>query len=356
MRRLSLAGALLLASCAREPPAARDAIVFVHGPHLKAGVQCTKCHALSPDAAARGEGGNAGGAAQRPGLPSEAQCRACHEGPEQGACRYCHSHPEAAATYADREHHIHFDHAARVPQHRDECVRCHGLGQSDKSVLAFEPSVPPMRRCTESCHAQDMPALRCGLCHSDLHRYERREIELIRHPPGFLHRHGAQARLDDALCGQCHEPTFCSDCHTASPNLPLDVLKGSAMGREFIHAADFRARHASEARVDQATCLRCHGVDFCDGCHRDTGIGGGVGRGSPHPPGWLDPLSPRGHAREARRDILTCAGCHDSDAERTCVPCHRVGSIAGNPHPPGFGSGFDRDEQGVCRVCHAGQR
>ena len=54
----------------------------------------------------------------------------------------------------------------------------------------------------------------------------------------------------------------------------------------------------------------------------------------------------------ARRDLLTCVGCHESDATRTCVPCHRVGAGAGNPHPPGFSAGLDPQRHGVCLACH----
>ena len=339
---LALCACALAQGCAPSPPAPRDQIRFAHGPHLLAGVQCTECHAvLALDAPVA--------------MPSEAQCKSCHEKSGEAACGRCHSRPDAAATYAPRRGHIRFDHALHAEQGLDACVDCHGRGVAQASAAAFEPKLPPMQTCTDSCHASAMKDLACGLCHTDLHRYGKDALRLVRHRPGFLHEHGARARSDDGLCAQCHEPTFCSECHTALPSLPMELLHDSEIGRELIHAADFRARHATEARIEQASCLRCHGVSFCDDCHRDTGIGGGVGGASPHPPGWLDAMSPRGHAREARRNILSCAGCHDADAERTCVPCHRVGSLARNPHPPGFGSGFDPSTQGVCRVCHAGQ-
>ncbi len=359
----------VLAACGQTPPRAHDAIKFSHGPHLRTGAQCTSCHdvikPLGAAASAAGipltDGGtaaasdeSAGGSALRKDgkLPSEAKCKQCHQKPEEQRCGFCHTHPEAPASYADVGRGMHYDHQAHAARNQYVCMRCHGLNASDKSVTRFEPRLPPMSTCTQSCHAEDLAALRCAKCHTDLHRYPRSDMRLVRHPPGFLHQHGTRARASDALCGQCHEPSFCSDCHTASPNISAELMAPMDVTREFIHAADFRARHASEARLEQATCLRCHGPSFCDGCHRASGVGGGVGQGSPHPPGWLDPLSPRGHAREARRNILTCAACHESDAERVCVPCHRVGSIAGNPHPPGFGAGIDPNQRGVCRVCH----
>jgi hypothetical protein len=345
----------LLGGCTQLPPKPRDAIKFQHAPHLRAGTQCTRCHVIGSGPMTKKTAADVVAASSAPGrsmLPSEALCQQCHER-KKTPCGLCHQHPEAARSYGDKKHGTSFDHVAHAERKVTSCVSCHGIGVSDETVATFTPRLPPMRVCTSSCHAQDLPALRCGLCHQDLHRYARADLRLVRHPPGFLHQHGARARASDQLCSQCHEPTFCSDCHTASPGLSAELLAPTDVTREFIHAADFRARHPAEARLDQATCLRCHGPSFCDGCHSESGIGGSVGKQSPHPPGWLDPLSPRGHARAARQNILTCAGCHESDAERTCVPCHRVGSIAGNPHPAGFGAGIDASQRGVCRVCHA---
>ncbi len=411
MRWFALAASVcMLASCARMPPRPHDKIRFAHGPHLAAGVRCLQCHniwqpgskdglapafkpsgdagvpslataesALPPTAAAADGGVVSAQAAQAAAaqptpsteaqeaaqgeeatriFPKEQKCKQCHTQPAERECRFCHTHPEAAASYSERDRPVRFNHGNHFGRGVRGCVGCHGLGSdaNDRSAAAFSPRLPPMQPCTKSCHAADMPALACSRCHIDLHRYKRSQVELVRHPPGFLHEHGTRARAQSSLCSQCHEPSFCSECHTASPGLPAVLLHPTEVSRDFIHGADFKARHPSEARLEQATCLRCHGVSFCDGCHRDTGIGGGVGAQSPHPPGWLDPLSPRGHARAARSNILTCAACHDSDASHTCVPCHRVGSIAGNPHPPGFGAGSDKTRQGVCRVCHGDAR
>jgi hypothetical protein len=364
--RFVLSMALLACSagsaCSPSPPRARDQIRFEHAPHLREGASCTRCHAAMPTApvvaeSAAGDddaGVELDAAASEPSrpLPKEASCRTCHTGPDDSRCGYCHVEPRAPATYPDRPHSIRFDHGRQVPEHVHDCMRCHGLGLSTTTVAGFEPRLPPMSVCTESCHAAEMSALECGKCHVGLSAYPREALKLVHHAQGFLKTHGMLARAEDNLCAQCHEPTFCIECHTATPNMPRELLRATELDREFVHVADFLARHPAEARLDQASCLRCHGVDFCDGCHQASGIGGGVGPGSPHPPGWLDPMSGNSHSAEARRNILTCAGCHESDAEQTCVPCHRVGSIAGNPHPPGFGNGYDKNEQGVCRVCH----
>ena len=58
---------------------------------------------------------------------------------------------------------------------------------------------------------------------------------------------------------------------------------------------------------------------------------------------------------EARRDIVSCAACHDQDAASNCVTCHRVGGPGGNPHPPGFTTKHpapDINRNPMCLTCH----
>jgi hypothetical protein len=350
---------LALAACNTSPPP--DRIVFSHGPHLARGASCTDCHAAAAtreaDAPSEDAGAGATPLAHHPAgeharrlLPSEESCRSCHDDAQRDRCSLCHTSPGAAQGYPEADDDIRFDHAQHAEPGEGACVRCHGGGA--RSLAAFEAVRPPMETCTNSCHQEQMRALDCGPCHTDLGRYRLGEIALVEHGPGFLRRHGTPARTSEALCAQCHEPTFCSDCHLASPGLPLEVLDPSLVHREFIHRGDYLSRHAIEADLERGTCARCHGTSFCDDCHRLSGVGGSVAIGSPHPPGWLDPLSSFGHARAARRDLLSCVSCHENDAEATCVPCHRVGGVAGNPHPPGFGGGRDPLVHGVCRACH----
>lgn len=344
--------ALVLCACTPSVPA-RDHVRFTHGPHLAAEMTCTRCHAraASGDAGEISSAPSARVSSARPLLPSEADCRSCHTDPERDRCERCHTAPERAARYDEREDDIRFDHSRHDDAEQGRCVSCHG--REGTSAAAFEPIRPSMDTCTDSCHRDDMRALRCVRCHSDLHRYRIDDVAMIGHPPGFLRRHGTTARVDSALCTQCHEPSFCEECHLSSPGAPLEAWSPRSAHRDFVHRGDFVARHGAEADLERGTCARCHGVDFCDGCHRQSGVGGGVAPGSPHPPGWLDPVSSFGHAQAARRDLLSCVSCHEADAEQTCVPCHRVGGVAGNPHPPGFGAGNDPMRLGVCRVCHA---
>lgn len=353
-----------LAGCGgRAEP--RDAIRFAHGPHLAEGMSCVRCHeaagrdqpadeAADGGAEATADAGVAlpdhAASATRPLLPAESDCRDCHTDPERDRCQRCHTEPERPGRYAERDDDIHFAHDAHEAPSLGRCTRCHG--SEARTEAAFRPGVPSMETCTGSCHAEAMRTLDCALCHTNLHRYRIEDVSLLDHGPGFLRRHGTAAVADQTLCSQCHDPTFCEDCHLSAPGLPLEVLDPTQQHRDFVHRGDFLARHPTEAGLERGTCLRCHGTPFCDDCHEASGIGGGVAPGSPHPPGWLDPLSAFGHARAARRDLLSCVACHEADAETTCVPCHRVGGIAGTPHPPGFGLGADPLAHGVCRTCH----
>lgn len=359
MMRAMACIALVLTAChAPSPP--RDRIIFEHAPHLAEGISCARCHgAAAPEEELEGEDDDPAAADNeahpsatgRPLLPAEADCKSCHDDPETDRCDRCHTQPRHPATYAESDDDIRFDHAEHTRSDQGMCVRCHGGGT--QTLAAFEPRRPRMSTCTSSCHADDMRELACARCHSDLHRFRIDDVSLVSHGPGFLRRHGEQARTDSALCTQCHEPTFCEDCHMSAQGAPLEMFEPTAVYRDFVHRGDFLARHSVEVGLERGTCVRCHGVSFCDGCHQASGVGGSVAANSPHPPGWLDPLSPFGHARAARRDMLSCVSCHEQDAEQTCVPCHRVGGVAGNPHPPGFGGGgMDPLRHSVCRACH----
>lgn len=359
---------LMLAACGRPTNVGRDHIKFNHGPHLRSGLSCTTCHtgSQSPTSAARLAGADAGATdmdAAIPemdrwaGLPTEQQCRSCHsraDHPEEQRCEYCHTAPQAPMPYERVNRELYFSHANHATRVRGNCMVCHGVGADTRAESTFEPQIPNMAACATRCHGAEMRALNCTRCHQSLRRFAIDEVSLPRHAPGYARHHGAEARAMTNACSQCHEPTFCSRCHTGQPGLPLADLDPLQVTRDFVHRGDFFARHPDEARFSTNTCTRCHGVEFCDGCHHASGVGGGVGPGNTHPPGWLNPASPNSHAREARRNLLTCVSCHESDAVQVCVPCHRSGGGAGNPHPPGFRAGIDQREHSVCIVCHGG--
>jgi hypothetical protein len=110
-----------------------------------------------------------------------------------------------------------------------------------------------------------------------------------------------------------------------------------------------------EAGTNPTSCARCHGTAFCESCHNLQKVANlsapFTGERNPHPAGWNEGSA---HGKAARRNIVTCASCHASNADQVCVMCHRVGGIGGNPHPPGF---LKRNDLGdttkkLCRACH----
>ena len=126
--------------------------------------------------------------------------------------------------------------------------------------------------------------------------------------------------------------------------------------RNFIHWGDFLTRHSIEARGNEAACQKCHPVSFCTDCHRKQRLTPDSNNPlNPHPAGWLTPGSPSFHGSSARRDIVSCAACHDQGAQSNCVSCHRVGGPGGDPHPPGWTAKHPPSEinrNPMCLACH----
>ncbi|HZY05794.1 MAG TPA: hypothetical protein VFF02_20075, partial [Anaeromyxobacteraceae bacterium] len=138
---------------------------------------------------------------------------------------------------------------------------------------------------------------------------------------------------------------------TTGPLKP-DVQFPERVEADFIHRGDWVSRHQIEASADPASCRRCHGSGYCRSCHELNSVAPGVpGARDPHTtPGWANGAV---HGPEARRNIVSCAGCHDQGAASTCMLCHKPPGGA-NPHPPGFLKRFNQGDQTkpVCRICH----
>jgi hypothetical protein len=219
-------------------------------------------------------------------------------------------------------------------------------------------SRPTMDSCTQ-CHEhkQQLSQGKCGECHLDLTRYQLRPISLFSHQGDFLREHSRAARASAESCATCHEQSFCKDCHARSASPRIETKFPERVERYFIHRNDFRTRHSTEARWDSASCRRCHGSSFCEDCHRANNLTPlAQNPRDPHPPGWGMPGGgAEFHGTAARRDIVSCAGCHDQGARSICVTCHQVGGIGGNPHPIGWRDRHPREEiagNNLCLTCH----
>jgi len=349
LRRLGVLAALLLASCVpwwRGEVRVGDLIKAPHARHLAAQVDCLQCHETVYDAtdlSARH-------------MPPESTCLQCHDEQKQkGNCGFCHTDVKRAGPWAAAgEPAIHVNHAAHLPRTKEECSECH---TSLPNPVRTRQTAPPMSACL-SCHEhrKEYDEGRCDGCHTDLSRYGTRPVSVFSHQSDFVHNHAAPARSASATCAQCHEQTHCADCHARTVSTPIEVKFPERVFSNFIHRNDFISRHATEASADQASCRRCHGSSFCEDCHRVQNLAPqGSNARDPHPQGWSFPGSANFHGTAARRDIASCAACHDQGARSICVDCHKEGGIGGNPHPPGWSDRHGRDEigrNGMCLACH----
>lgn len=341
-------GAFTGAACATllsglSPTMGGDRLRFTHARHKEAQVDCVACHEPVYDATDLTERH----------LPPEAKCMECHKAEKaKGNCQMCHTDVAAIGPRAPRDPHLNFDHAKHIERVEEDCTRCH----VQLPELA-SPAAPPTMAACMSCHEHQVhyDDGQCGVCHKDLWDRPLKPTSVFAHDGGFLRGHSSAARSAGAACSQCHDQTFCSDCHGRTNAVTPEFKMMERVDRLFIHRADFIARHAIEANADPASCSRCHTTASCETCHaaRNRDPGSANPRGL-HPAGWAFPGAAEFHGDAARRDIQSCAVCHDRSGHSDCIDCHRVGGVGGNPHPPGFlvrHPKVDRNN-GMCLECH----
>ncbi|MCC6996972.1 MAG: hypothetical protein IT370_20330 [Deltaproteobacteria bacterium] len=337
---LGACAALLSSS---KAPRTGDRILFSHKVHAENDLECVTCHEDVIDSK------TLVGMA----LPKEEKCLECHEEDKTaGKCDKCHALPKTPGSYPPREPRVEISHQAHVPRAKEECSKCHAR-LPEPRVAAARPTMGTCRGCHE--HEQDFSQGACVRCHSDLSRYPLKPVSAFSHQGNYVRQHGPAARSSADSCTKCHEQTFCADCHARTAPVPIELRFPEKVLRDFIHRADYRTRHTLEARAEPALCNRCHGQSFCTSCHTAQNLTPtALTPRSPHPQGYSFPGA-NSHARDARRDIVNCAACHDQGARSICIDCHKVGGVGGNPHTPSWLSRHDHDEirrNGMCGYCH----
>ncbi|HEX9051116.1 MAG TPA: cytochrome c3 family protein [Anaeromyxobacter sp.] len=351
--RLAILLAIGAAACgpkvsSEKPTASEPAYTFPHQTHLDADVACKSCHpmeeAKSLDPAVRH--------VRLPDVMKTSPCQDCHDKPLTWKL------PARPTPYR-----VTFDHAAHLPRVNGDCKRCHPAPpeQGDQ-----ERKYPPMATCT-GCHqhAQDFAEAKCMPCHVDLKGLKPESA--FKHEGEWLKEHGALARPSGESCAACHDQTYCAECHspTTAAGRP-SIVYPERVDRRYIHRGDYVSRHMIEAGANPASCRRCHGSAFCEDCHTQQGLtkfAESFRRPASHDqPNWANAAggATPAHGQAARRDIASCAGCHDQGAQATCVGCHQVGGVAGAkaPHPRKFLSAHDaqdRKNNAMCAACHHGQ-
>ncbi len=317
----------------------QDSIRVPHARHVKADVACISCHETIFESTAL----------NTHDFPKEKMCLSCHgEEKKKGNCGFCHTNPEAPATIPTRVSELKMSHAAHLERNED-CGVCHQKLPEPVRAGNMAPTMASCLGCHE--HAEQYAQGKCDVCHQDLTKYPLVPISDFTHRGNYLVDHRLDARAAGAACANCHEQTFCASCHAKTEALRVDLVLSARTDRSFIHRNDFFSRHPVEARADEASCLRCHGIESCTGCHAKNGLDPGKKDAlDPHPPGFGN-----AHGAAARRDIVSCASCHDQGAASSCVGCHRVGGVGGNPHPPSFLGRHRKEEvarNAMCQTCH----
>jgi len=147
---------------------------------------------------------------------------------------------------------------------------------------------------------------------------------------GGTREHRLLAERAGANCTDCHQQSFCLDCHNGG-NVEASKNKSLSRAGETMpttHRSDFISIHAIKAKDDPQNCYRCHESRFCSDCHAKSNRGAmqvknhtAVGNTQRYFI-TLDP-SPANlaaHAADARRNLQSCEGCHP-DAQ-ACSRCH----------------------------------
>jgi hypothetical protein len=340
----------LLAACGYKPVQERDpskqpAYAFPHSVHVDADVQCSACHDVAT--ATRLD-------------PTVRHVRIPSRPSAQKPCSDCHDKdPAPIPPRPARPARFTFSHAQHLGYVKD-CRTCHQQLTEPGDTVA---QTPPMAACT-GCHVhqQAFAEARCTPCHLDLKGF--RPETAFRHQGAWLNAHGQLAKPSAESCAACHDQTYCTDCHSpATAATRIEVQFPERVDRAFIHRGDYVGRHTVDAQANPTSCRRCHGSGFCDACHAannfsPSSTAAKLLKPSSHDSSWVStvPGQPNRHAQEARRDISTCAGCHDQTGpQNTCVGCHALGGIGGNPHPSRFLSTHDSGDiskNSMCRTCH----
>src|SRR5262249_22929119 len=213
-----------------------DHVRVPHATHARAQVECISCHDEIYDAKDL----------ERRVLPDENKCLECHRADkQQGKCSLCHTDVKRAAPWPARTPALRMSHAAHIDRVKERCETCH---RTLPNPLRGENMAPPMSACL-GCHEhkKEYDDGRCNRCHVDLARSPLRPVSLFSHQANFVQQHGRSARSGDATCAQCHEQTFCSDCHAATAAPRIEVKLPERVDADFIHRNDFLGRHSVDA-------------------------------------------------------------------------------------------------------------
>ncbi len=331
---LLIVGVGIYITCTSTVQVKKDHIGFSHAVHSQV-TDCSTCHRPSKDGRVMG-------------LPKMDKCLSCHQD-QANNCKMCHSNPEHPGTYSYNPERlkIRFSHAMHKDRVKKGCKTCHKNPANNfkKGVFVGHQTVVCMQ-CHE--HKKDFAKANCTKCHKDMAELPPKRVAEFVHRDVLITGRHTVNRGNIRTCANCHDRTFCTDCHAKSTKLKPDIKFPQKVGLHLVHRGDYIATHRFDVARLGYTCNRCHGRSFCVDCHQARGVryAGSSSPASPHPPGWVT-----NHGMAARANIISCASCHDKGAKSNCVKCHGPAGI--NPHPPNWNSKAHLSiTSRSCRICH----
>ncbi|MDA8082336.1 MAG: hypothetical protein M0024_01605 [Nitrospiraceae bacterium] len=204
------------------------------------------------------------------------------------------------------------------------------------------------------------------------------------HGEFWVKEHRIYAAKEPNNCRDCHEQSFCLDCHKGGGiDRDLHVSNSGADYTPLSHRTDFKELHPLKAKESPRSCESCHDKQkFCNDCHskyaapdlmtlshrrqfRDIPLSAiGPTHASftqadcqnCHAGGVLPKHEwSQDHAREARKNLSSCQTCHpDGDV---CMKCHSAqAGLRISPHPRNWSRISGRlgsaSNNRTCQKCH----
>ncbi|MDD2557505.1 MAG: cytochrome c3 family protein [Desulfuromonadaceae bacterium] len=236
-----------------------------------------------------------------------------------------------------------------------------------------------------SCHVAESDSIIpardvCMGCHDSAMLKEVSFPGLKTHGVTWPLSHRSEAKSKRIDCAACHQQDECLKCHASGFADEMGSFSNSLTN---VHTSDFHVTHPLAARTNPQLCTSCHESSYCSDCHGNFRRGSLTGASHQRSFGSLtvggptgkahsefnenqcqichvDSILPthewtRGHAREARKNLVTCQACHPNGD--TCIKCHSARSGLGvNPHPKDWkdiDGRLRRASDGrTCRKCH----
>ena len=346
----------------------KDLIKFSHKTHADV-VECADCHTAVSESTTLTD----------MLLPKMETCGTCHDVEDEKNCKMCH-YEDVLEPLIQKQPELKFNHKFHLSEQKLVCETCH-KGINDVDYAFQSPKVYPAMSDCYTCHNNETVATNeCSTCHTST-------VNLIpetHRTADFMKNHKFASMAANANCAMCHDDNFCETCHAAttmldskntakdfytpySPHKFTDNAKEQQLTR--VHDLNYAYTHGIDAKGKTSECRTCHNTEtFCVECHASKGgdfasegfvpsshtqpnfvIIGGYGSGGGE------------HAVLAKRDIESCASCHDTQgADPNCILCHtdNDGIRGTNPrtHVGGFMHNIEGDwhnDQGaVCYNCH----